>query len=49
MHFSNHGFFAANILLNIVCVVVFFVVVQQVPADPAKALARLIGWTLWPG
>ncbi|MGH6644309.1 MAG: hypothetical protein ACRED3_16605, partial [Bradyrhizobium sp.] len=47
VHFSNHGFFAANILLNIVCVVVFFVVVQQFLGF-GWAIAGLIGWTLWP-
>ncbi len=47
VHFSNHGFFAANILLNIVCAVVFFVVVQQFLGF-GWAFAALIGWTLWP-
>lgn len=47
VHFSNHGFFAANILLNIVCVVVFFVIVQQFLGF-GWAFAGLIGWTLWP-
>jgi uncharacterized membrane protein YeaQ/YmgE (transglycosylase-associated protein family) len=47
VHFSNHGFFAANLLLNIACVVVFFVVVQQF-LGLGWAVAGLIGWTLWP-
>lgn len=47
VHFSNHGFFTANILLNIVCVVVFFVVVQQFLGF-GWAFAGVIAWTLWP-
>lgn len=47
VHFSNHGFFAANVLLNVACVVVFFVVVQQFLGF-GWAVAGLIGWTLWP-
>lgn len=47
VHFSNHGFLAANLLLNVVCVVVFFLVVQQLLGF-GWALAGLIGWTLWP-
>jgi len=33
VHFSNHGFYAANILLNAVCVVGFFVLLQQALAS----------------
>ena len=47
VHFSNHGFFAANLLLNIVCILVFFVVVQQFLGF-GWAFAGLVGWTLWP-
>lgn len=47
VHFSNHGFFAANLLLNAVCVVAFFVVVQQFLGF-GWALAGLVGWVLWP-
>ena len=47
IHFSNHGFFAANVLLNVVCIVVFFVVVQHFLGF-GWAVAGLIGWTLWP-
>ncbi len=47
VHFSNHGFFAANLLLNVVCVVVFFVVVQQFLGF-GWAVAGLVGWVLWP-
>jgi hypothetical protein len=47
VHFSNHGFFAANLLLNVVCVIVFFVVVQQFLGF-GWAVAGLVGWTLWP-
>ncbi len=47
VHFSNHGFFAANLLLNVVCVVVFFVVVQQFLGF-GWAVAGLVGWALWP-
>ena len=45
--FSNHGFHAANILLNVVCVVGFFVVLQR-SLGFGWALAGLIGWILWP-
>lgn len=47
VHFSNHGFFAANLLLNVVCVVLFFVVVQQFLGF-GWAVAGLVGWALWP-
>ncbi len=47
VHFSNHGFFAANLLLNVVCIVVFFVVVQQFLGF-GWAVAGLAGWALWP-
>ena len=47
VHFSNHGFFAANLLLNVVCVIVFFVVLQQFLGF-GWALAGLAGWVLWP-
>lgn len=45
--FSNHGFFAANILLNVVCVIGFFVVLQQFVGF-GWAVAGLIGWVLLP-
>lgn len=45
--FSNHGFFAANILLNAVCVIGFFVVLQQFLGF-GWAVASLIGWVLLP-
>lgn len=47
VHFSNHGFLAANLLLNTVCVILFFVVVQQF-LGLGWAVAGLLGWTLWP-
>jgi len=47
VHFSNHGFFAANLLLNVVCIIFFFVVVQQFLGF-GWAFAGLVGWTLWP-
>ena len=47
VHFSNHGFYAANILLNAVCVVGFFVLLQQALGF-RWALAGLIGWILLP-
>jgi hypothetical protein len=47
VHFSNHGFLAANLLLNVVCVIVFFVVVQQFLGF-GWAVAGLVGWILWP-
>jgi hypothetical protein len=47
VHYSNHGFFAANMALNAVCIVVFFVVVQQL-LGLGWAVAGLVGWVLWP-
>lgn len=47
VHFSNHGFLAANLLLNVVGVILFFVVVQQF-LGLGWAVAGLLGWTLWP-
>ncbi len=47
VHFSNHGFLAANLLLNVVCVVLFFIIVQQL-LGLGWAVAGLLGWTLWP-
>lgn len=45
--FSNHGFYAGILLVDVVCIVVFFVVVQQV-LGLGWALAGLLGWVLWP-
>ena len=47
VHYSNHGFFAGNVLLNVACVILFFVVVQQFLGF-GWAAAGLLGWTLWP-
>lgn len=47
VHFSNHGFLAANLLLNAGCVILFFVVVQQFLGF-GWAAAGLLGWILWP-
>ncbi|WP_422035769.1 hypothetical protein [Reyranella sp.] len=47
VHFSNHGFLAANLLLNTVCIIVFFVVIQQFLGF-GWAAAGLVGWVLWP-
>ncbi|HQS14365.1 hypothetical protein [Reyranella sp.] len=47
VHFSNHGFLAANLLLNAVCIIVFFVAVQQFLGF-GWAVAGLVGWVLWP-
>lgn len=47
VHFSNHGFLAANLLLNVVCVILFFVVVQQF-LGVGWAVAGMLGWILWP-
>lgn len=47
VHFSNHGFLAANLLLNVVCVILFFVIVQQFLGF-GWAVAGLLGWVLWP-
>jgi hypothetical protein len=45
--FSNHGFYAGVLLIDVVCIVGFFVVVQQV-LGLGWALAGLLGWMLWP-
>lgn len=45
--FSNHGFHAGVVLVDVVCIVAFFVVVQQV-LGLGWALAGLLGWVLWP-
>ena len=45
--FSNHGFYAGLLLVDVVCIIVFFVVVQQV-LGLGWALAGLLGWVLWP-
>lgn len=47
IHFSNHGFFAANILVNAVCVVGFFLILQQF-LGLGWAIAGLIGWVILP-
>ena len=47
VNFSNHGFYAANILLNVVCVVGFFVLLERVLGF-GWAFAGLVGWLLWP-
>lgn len=47
VHYSNHGFFAANVALNVACVLLFFLVLQQV-LGLGWAIAGLIGWALWP-
>lgn len=45
--FSNHGFYAGVLLVDVACIVVFFVVVQQVLGF-GWAIAALVGWVLWP-
>ena len=45
--FSNHGFYAGALLVDVVCIVVFFVFVQQM-LGLGWALAGLLGWVLWP-
>ncbi len=45
--FSNHGFYAGVLLVDVVCIVAFFVIVQQV-LGLGWALAGLLGWVLWP-
>lgn len=45
--FSNHGFYAGVLLVDVLCIVAFFVVVQQV-LGLGWALAGLLGWVLWP-
>ena len=45
--FSNHGFYAGVLLVDVVCIVVFFVIVQQI-LGLGWALAGLVGWVLWP-
>lgn len=47
VHYSNHGFFAANVLLNVACILLFFVVLQQT-LGLGWAIAGLVGWALWP-
>ena len=47
VNFSNHGFYAANVLLNVVCVVGFFVLLERVLGF-GWAFAALVGWLLWP-
>lgn len=47
VHYSNHGFFAANVLLNVACILLFFVVLQQL-LGIGWAIAGLVGWALWP-
>ena len=45
--FSSHGFYAGVLLLDVVCIVAFVVVVQQL-LGLGWALAGLLGWVLWP-
>ena len=45
--FSSHGFHAGVVLLDVVCIIAFFVVVQQI-LGLSWALAGLLGWVLWP-
>ncbi|SEP07782.1 hypothetical protein SAMN02990966_03848 [Rhodospirillales bacterium URHD0017] len=45
--FSNHGFHAGVLLVDVVCIVAFFVIVQQI-LGLGWALAGLVGWVLWP-
>lgn len=47
VHYSNHGFFAANVALNVACALLFFLVLQQF-LGLRWAIAGLIGWALWP-
>lgn len=47
VHYSNHGFFAANVALNVACMLLFFLVLQQF-LGLRWAIAGLIGWALWP-
>ena len=47
INFSNHGFYAGALLIDVVCVVAFFVVVQQLLGF-GWAIAGLVGWVLWP-
>ena len=45
--FRNHGFYAGVLLVDVVCIVGFFVIVQQM-LGLGWALAGLVGWVLWP-
>ena len=45
--FSNHGLYAGVLLVDVVCIVAFFVIVQQL-LGLGWALAGLLGWMLWP-
>ena len=45
--FSDHGFLAANVLLNVVGVLGFFILLQQM-LGLGWSLVALVGWMLWP-
>lgn len=45
--FSNHGFFAGVMLLDVICVIGFFVFVQQF-LGLGWAITGLVGWAIWP-
>lgn len=45
--FSNHGLYAGVLLVDVVCIVAFFVIIQQL-LGLGWALAGLLGWMLWP-
>ena len=47
INFSNHGFYAGAMLVDVVCVVGFFVILQQL-LGLGWAIAGLVGWVLWP-
>ena len=47
INYSNHGFYAANILLNVCCVIVFFALVGWM-LGAGWGTVGVIGWTVWP-
>ena len=47
VNYSSHGFYAASTLLDVACVIGFFVFLQQI-LGLGWAIAGLVGWLLWP-
>jgi hypothetical protein len=44
---SSHGFYAANMLINAIGIVIFFVIVQRV-LGTGWSLVGIAGWIVWP-
>jgi hypothetical protein len=47
VHFSAHGFYAASTLIDVGCVVVFFIFLQRM-VGTGWTIAALVGWLLLP-